>query len=142
MTQKDYISIAAALKAYKVTPTQNFQDLCSAIAAVMASDNPRFDRKRFFAACGVDPRGNKPIAATPEVMMDYIIIMGPFPPLQRAYSGLTHDEPTHTSTRFSKMGHKIIGGTFGADLEACKAMVKRLAETKGLVNPQIKVIPA
>jgi hypothetical protein len=141
MTQKDYISIAAALKAYKVTPTQNFQDLCSAIAAVMASDNPRFDRKRFFAACGVDPRGNKPIAATPEVMMDYIIIMGPFPPPTGILGPNARRTNSHVYQIF-KDGHKIIGGTFGADLEACKAMVKRLAETKGLVNPQIKVIPA
>jgi hypothetical protein len=72
MTKKDYILIAAALKAdaahldskaiysnYSTMPSWNkgaydqWHTTVMAIADVLARDNPRFDRSRFLAACGV-----------------------------------------------------------------------------------------
>lgn len=65
MTRKDYIAIAAAIKAAKLDifckePDASHVDLCDGanyaaehIADVMARDNARFDRARFLAACGV-----------------------------------------------------------------------------------------
>ena len=62
MTKKDYVAIAALLKhrrpnADMLTPSPAYSmwhgiawDLCD----VFASDNPRFDRARFLAACGVE----------------------------------------------------------------------------------------
>lgn len=59
MTKKDYELIARALKSTHQTvnvPTRVAQqwanDVC-AIADALAQDNPRFDRERFLAACGV-----------------------------------------------------------------------------------------
>jgi hypothetical protein len=66
MTRKDYIAIAAAIKGigdstptppYYITPDTRESVLATvadALADVMATDNARFNRKRFFAACGVE----------------------------------------------------------------------------------------
>jgi len=66
MTRKDYVLIAAALKAardgYDYIPALEFEgspietalnDAAGAIAAALARDNPRFDRERFLKAAGV-----------------------------------------------------------------------------------------
>ena len=72
MTRKDYLAIAAALKndAAHLEPNAVYKDYTKmpqwnagaydqwhttvlALASVLASDNPRFDRARFLAACGV-----------------------------------------------------------------------------------------
>ena len=56
MTKKDYVLIAAALASVKPTHTalrtQWIMDI-EALAARLATTNPRFDRARFLAACGV-----------------------------------------------------------------------------------------
>jgi hypothetical protein len=59
MTRKDYVLIAAALKAQQPAPhwdankrTQYELD-CKAVASAFASDNSRFSRERFLAACGL-----------------------------------------------------------------------------------------
>lgn len=59
MTRKDYVAIAAALKAisaeyaHSVDYEQGVGAAVIAVADVMARDNPRFDRGRFLKACGV-----------------------------------------------------------------------------------------
>lgn len=55
MTRKDYILIAAALKqAYDHMPDSCVHNMyVDYIADALAQDNPRFDRARFLAACGV-----------------------------------------------------------------------------------------
>lgn len=61
MTRKDYELIATALNDARAEAMRadSFEDRCEAlqmashyIADGMAADNPRFDRKRFAAACG------------------------------------------------------------------------------------------
>jgi hypothetical protein len=60
MTRKDYVLIAAALKAAN-TPFCNYgadgktahANCAHQIADMLARDNPRFDRTRFLAAAGV-----------------------------------------------------------------------------------------
>lgn len=56
MTRKDYVSIARAF--VKVMPfadephhMDQWLDDVRAVANVLAADNPRFDRMRFYAAC-------------------------------------------------------------------------------------------
>lgn len=56
MTAKDFVAIAKAFENTKPTNDANqtaqwFADT-EAIANVCAADNTRFDRKRFFTACG------------------------------------------------------------------------------------------
>jgi len=64
MTRKDYILIADTL--VRIRPLMDlgssivgdgawevWNDACEAIASALASDNPRFDRKRFLRACGI-----------------------------------------------------------------------------------------
>ena len=62
MTRKDYVLIAAALKAAR--QNSNYRDAqeqmveqhsadTRAIADALARDNPRFDRNRFLVAAGV-----------------------------------------------------------------------------------------
>ena len=57
MTRKDYVAIAAALNAVNDPADGNWAAAVSAVAEAiadtMAADNPRFDRKRFLDACGV-----------------------------------------------------------------------------------------
>lgn len=66
MTRRDYAAIAAALLGARrdqgetITPRLDLSDhnrgvswAAKSIADVMARDNPRFDRARFLAACGV-----------------------------------------------------------------------------------------
>ena len=65
MTRKDYIAIAAALKAARVTNGTNnpnralylngIANAANRIADAMQADNARFDRARFLAACEVTP---------------------------------------------------------------------------------------
>jgi hypothetical protein len=70
MTKKDYVRIAAALA--RNTPgfgsysehvawgsaskpdVQAWSRIVTAIADVLAADNPRFDRARFYKACGME----------------------------------------------------------------------------------------
>ena len=60
MTKKDYILIAASIKAQRGFSTQPkclteeiLDGLAHRLAAVLASYNPRFDSARFLEACGV-----------------------------------------------------------------------------------------
>jgi hypothetical protein len=62
MTKKDYVAIAAAIRKvdnelWQDGPTIQGRavvaDVVAGLAEVMAQDNPRFDRERFAAACGV-----------------------------------------------------------------------------------------
>ena len=60
MTRKDYVLIAAAIKAAateypdeRPDAEQQQEDVAFSIAEALASDNPRFDRERFLKACGV-----------------------------------------------------------------------------------------
>lgn len=60
MTRKDYVAIAAGIRAeVEAGPNKNgstaLQRVAERIAEVMAQDNPRFDRARFLKACGVQP---------------------------------------------------------------------------------------
>ena len=65
MTRKDYETIAAALyeRVTELSPRQRTRAnalseqhaaLCHNVANALKADNPRFDRERFLAACGVD----------------------------------------------------------------------------------------
>lgn len=60
MSRKDYEAIAAALKdeALSLSHVDGASTCVPAIAArlatVFADDNPRFDRARFLAACGIE----------------------------------------------------------------------------------------
>jgi len=61
MTRKDYIKIAEAIKMtldqYEGTKGHTAEELIESIAgrmaAVCAAENPQFDPKRFFTACGL-----------------------------------------------------------------------------------------
>ena len=60
MTRKDYILIAAALKAardystaHHEQPADTFVTAVLTLCDRLAQDNPRFDRGRFLKACGV-----------------------------------------------------------------------------------------
>jgi hypothetical protein len=65
MTKKDYVLIAAALKAGRTPPREESDtlvnnayqaqhlDIAYALSNALARENPRFDRARFLAACGV-----------------------------------------------------------------------------------------
>jgi len=59
MSRKDYRAIAAALRTNRVEPIAGWENVhlqwrgdVLTIADVLAKDNPRFDRERFYAACG------------------------------------------------------------------------------------------
>ena len=61
MSKRDYVAIAKAIKDSIVEPAQRSlthytacADVADRIADVCAADNPRFDRKRFLDACGLD----------------------------------------------------------------------------------------
>ena len=56
MTRRDYVRIASALRrsqpfADEPHSFEQWTDDVRGIADVLAADNPRFDRSRFFAAC-------------------------------------------------------------------------------------------
>jgi hypothetical protein len=59
MTRKDYERIAATLYASGPANPDNrvladfHRATCEALADMLATDNPRFDREFFLAACGV-----------------------------------------------------------------------------------------
>lgn len=59
MTRKHYEAIAAAIREESdAFPTDlvvrgTLERLASALGGVFAADNPRFDRARFLAACGI-----------------------------------------------------------------------------------------
>lgn len=59
MTRKDYIAIAAAIKASQMPATNeteaSLRELAIRLCSIMANDNPRFDRTKFLDACGVAP---------------------------------------------------------------------------------------
>lgn len=53
MTRKDYIATASILEAVKGDMPEHVHfTLVDMFAAMMEADNPRFDTKRFFEACG------------------------------------------------------------------------------------------
>lgn len=63
MTRKDYIRIAAAIREVRESYSPNWNpnlfraldDATAALAGTLAEDNPRFDRRRFAIAAGMDP---------------------------------------------------------------------------------------
>ena len=59
MTRKDYVLLAEALQAaaYALNPPERTGALLAAneISHRLKQDNPRFERKRFLEACGLDP---------------------------------------------------------------------------------------
>ena len=66
MTRRDYVRIAEALRRARFGLTSEWQgqarimalrgwrESAAEIADSLASENPRFDRARFYAACGMD----------------------------------------------------------------------------------------
>lgn len=62
MTRKDFQALASALKAQRDSYAPHWDanlfrahfDACKAVADVCGASNPRFDRDRFFTACGID----------------------------------------------------------------------------------------
>jgi len=58
MTRKDYIATASILASVRDEMYLDVHGkLCEAFANVMAADNPRFDRERFYSAAN----GKKPL---------------------------------------------------------------------------------
>ena len=61
MSKKDYVAIAAAVRSHlEPAKTRIGSDgyaaivcLALSLADTFAADNPRFDRSRFYAACGI-----------------------------------------------------------------------------------------
>lgn len=55
MTRKDYVLLAAAIKAASAAPgyAERNAFVAHAIADALARENPRFDRERFLRAAGV-----------------------------------------------------------------------------------------
>jgi polysaccharide pyruvyl transferase WcaK-like protein len=53
MTRKDYVLIAAALKAACPTVNVTYRACVDSIANALGLENARFDRERFLKACGV-----------------------------------------------------------------------------------------
>lgn len=53
MTRRDFEAIAAAVRDY-LPPIPEREAFAHALAAHFAAVNPRFDKTRFLAACGVD----------------------------------------------------------------------------------------
>lgn len=58
MTKKDYELVASTLYSEGAwnsddTPKSYFLGICYALADALATTNPRFDRAKFLAACGV-----------------------------------------------------------------------------------------
>lgn len=63
MTRKDYLALAAALKAVKPEVSwrlTQFELCCKAIATVCERENPRgFDRAQFLTNCGIEQEKTK-----------------------------------------------------------------------------------
>ena len=54
MTRKHYINVAEIIKAFPHGSTGASQaKLAQEFAEMFGADNPRFDRERFYIACGV-----------------------------------------------------------------------------------------
>lgn len=59
MTRKDYVAVSNLVKAEKSVNRDNpgivraLDNLAMSLADVMARDNERFDRGRFYTACGI-----------------------------------------------------------------------------------------
>lgn len=51
MSKKHYIAMAAAVR--EIADVIERRRMAERVAAVCAADNPRFNRARFLAACGV-----------------------------------------------------------------------------------------
>jgi hypothetical protein len=78
MTRKDYVALAEVMKGEKIVPTDyasmsqwekgasdSWNTTVLALAAMLARDNPRFDRARFLKACGAQSwTGTSAIAMT------------------------------------------------------------------------------
>lgn len=55
MTKKDYELIAGVIRSIGVNGIESDRvDMAQAFARALEDTNPRFDRDRFLAACGVD----------------------------------------------------------------------------------------
>ena len=55
MTRKDYIATAEILKDYKDEMSKNlFQFIVYDFADLFEADNPNFNEKKFYSACGLD----------------------------------------------------------------------------------------
>ena len=60
MTRKDYELIASVLRANGEkdwrgeNARETWEEICEELADSLAIDNPRFDRERFLAACGIE----------------------------------------------------------------------------------------
>jgi hypothetical protein len=50
-TRKHFVIVAALVAA--ITPAKKRAEFAAHHAAIFAAENPRFDRSRFLAACGV-----------------------------------------------------------------------------------------
>jgi len=62
LTRKVYEAQAAIIKKHVATAGRDFcYELAIDLADYFASDNPRFDRGRFFKACGVDGYHLRPL---------------------------------------------------------------------------------
>lgn len=56
MTKKDYVAIAEVISGWTISgPAEREQSraIAEKLAVVFKRDNPRFDRARFLAACGI-----------------------------------------------------------------------------------------
>ena len=56
MTQKDFIALAAVLKAHKPNDSKQYllwRDIVLGIVRVCETTNPKFHRGKFIAACGI-----------------------------------------------------------------------------------------
>jgi hypothetical protein len=56
MTRKDYELMVAALTAVRAESSSDsvsYEGICRQLTTVLQRDNPRFNRDRFLAACGV-----------------------------------------------------------------------------------------
>ena len=54
MTKKDYVKIARVFESLKHGDQITWRPLVERMANMLAADNPRFDRERFYAACGME----------------------------------------------------------------------------------------
>jgi hypothetical protein len=55
MTKKDYELIAGAVSDYLTQGVVNKDGIAHILADYLKTDNPKFDRKKFLTACGVEP---------------------------------------------------------------------------------------